>query len=84
MQVVSYDAVDQFIERYVPAKHYAEFLGGSTRKVGDQLTIERVPFIQMPEECGGRIFRRSEVLFGMEELANRLPLSHDEIAWPEL
>ncbi|WP_209835572.1 TniQ family protein [Ruegeria sp. HKCCE3926] len=84
VQVVPYDVVDQFVERYVPAKHYAEFLGGSTRKVGDQLIEERVPFIQLPEECGGRIFRRSDVLFGMEELANRLPLSHDEIAWPEL
>ncbi|MDA7963925.1 TniQ family protein [Ruegeria sp.] len=84
VQVVPYSSVDRFLERYIPAKHYAEFLGGSTRKVGDQLIKERVPFIQMPEECGGRIFRRSEVTSGVEELANRLPLSHDEIAWPEL
>ncbi len=82
--VVPYSSVDRFLERFIPGKHYAEFLGGSTRKVGDQLIQERVPFIQMPEECGGRIFRRSEVTSGVEELANRLPLSHDEIAWPEL
>ncbi|WP_170335406.1 hypothetical protein [Ruegeria arenilitoris] len=84
VQVVPYSSVDRFLERFIPGKHYAEFLGGSTRKVGDQLIKERVPFIQMPEECGGRIFRRSEVTSGVEELANRLPLSHDEIAWPEL
>ncbi|GAA6177636.1 TniQ family protein [Sulfitobacter pacificus] len=84
VQVVPYGAVDQFLQRYIPGKHYAEFRGGSTRKVSDQLIKERVPFIQMPEECSGRIFRRSEVTSGVEELANRLPFSHDEIAWPEL
>ncbi len=84
VQVVPYSSVDRFVERYIPAKHYAEFLGCSTRKVGNQLIKERVPFIRMPEECGGRIFRRSELTSGVEELANRLPLSHDEIAWPEL
>ncbi|WP_412562213.1 TniQ family protein [Thalassobius sp. MITS945101] len=84
VQVVPYSSVDRFLARFIPGKHYAEFLGGSTRKVGDQLIKERVPLIQMPEECSGRIFRRSEVTSGVEELANRLPLSHDEIAWPEL
>lgn len=79
-----YDVVDQFLERFIPGKHYAEFLGSSARKVGDQLIKERVPFIRTPEECGGRLFRRSEVTSGVEELANRLPFSHDEIAWPEL
>jgi len=84
VQVVPYSSVDRFLERFIPGKHYAEFLGCGTRKVGDQLIKEQVPSIQMPEECGGRIFRRSEVTSGVEELANRLPLSHDEIAWPEL
>jgi len=84
VQVVPYSSVDRFLECFIPGKHYAEFLGGSTRKVGDQLIKERVPFIRMSEECGGRIFRRSEVTSGVEELASSFPLSHDEIAWPVL
>ncbi len=83
VQVVPYSSVDRFLECYIPGKHYAEYLGCSTRRISDRLVKERVPFIQMPEECGGRIFRRSEVPYGAEELENRLPIPHDEIAWPE-
>ncbi|GAA6189987.1 TniQ family protein [Litorivita sp. NS0012-18] len=83
VQVVPYSSVDQFLERYIPGKHYAEFLGYKTRKITDQLIRERVSSIQMWEECGGRIFVRSEVLSGEEERKKRFPLKHAEIAWPD-
>jgi len=84
VQVVPFEIVDQFLERYIPGKHYAEFLGGSTRKVSDQLVRNKVPSISMPEDCSGRIFMRRNVPMGAEELENRLPLPHDEIAWPDM
>lgn len=84
VQVVPYGSVDQFLKQYIPAKHYAEFLGRQTRKVGDQLVRDSVTSIRMWDECVGRLFLRSEVPFGEEELGNRWPIRHEEIAWSDL
>lgn len=83
IQMVPYRSVDQFLERYIPGKHCAEFLGRKTRKISDQLTKERVPSIQMGDGCRGRIFLRQSVRCGDDERKFRFPIDHVGFAWPD-
>jgi len=84
IKMVPFESVDQFLEEYIPGKHLAEFDGGDTRRACDQLEKDKVLPIPMSKACRGRVFRRIDVPYGQEELENRLPIQHREIAWPDL
>lgn len=82
---MTYESVDRFLERYVPCKHLAEFEGGETRSVGDQLEAIGLKPLPLALAGRGRVFLRVEVPCGREERekASRFR-RHDEVAWPDL
>ena len=85
IMVVTYESVDQFLERYVPCKHLAEFEGGETRSVGDQLEAIGLKPLPLSPAGRGRVFLRADVPLGLRERGNRLrSLKHDHIAWPDV